>query len=90
MTVPFEGRSFRLKQGSEEKSVAGQFDGAYLSVRSRGSNLQSAIRQARHVGGIRTEAATIGLANLVGAVDLTKPASRHQMQGFVNLNQRTS
>src|ERR1035441_10287132 len=84
---PLESGPFRLKQRSKEKSVTGQFDGAHLTVRSGGANFQSAIHQGRRVSGIGAKAAVIGLANLIDAVDLAKPASRRQLQGFVHLNQ---
>ncbi len=89
MASPLESGPFGLKQRSKEKAVSGQFDGAYLAVSSCGANLQSTIPQASHVSGIRTKAAVIGLANLIGAVYLLKPASGHQLQGFIHLNQGT-
>jgi len=90
MARPLEGGSFRLKQGCEEKSVTGQFDSAYFSASSRGAHLQSANYQARYISGIEAEAAVIGLANLVRAIDLMEAASRCQLQDFLQLNQRTS
>src|ERR1035437_1704795 len=90
MAPPFESGPFRLKQRAQEKSVTGQFDGAHLSVRSRGANLQSAVQQARQVSGIGAKAAAVGLANLIDAVDLAQPACGRQLQGFLHLNQGTS
>lgn len=90
MACPFESGSFRLKQGPKEKSVTRQFDGAYLSLRTHGTHFQPPIHQARHVSGIRTEAAAISLADLIRVLDLMKPASRRQVQGFLHLNQETT
>src|SRR5580658_278148 len=70
--------------------MLGQLDCTGFAVWAEDADSQSGLHQTRHVVGVEAVAAVIGLANLIGTVDLVTARSRNCSQDFAGFDEGTS